>query len=205
MTVLYYFLKEGHFMHYCIYLFTKNLPTDEEIEEIMAPYSEYAENESPHPDIQWDGYEIGGRYGGMLMLKADSQDNDKYRWYYYIDEPRAGRLFRHQPLENLLRMCRDFKSSREYGFYGFNHIEYTLFNYCGLRRGYLHVDGCKISDLYNLDEVSDCGCGFIDVPFNRQETRYTRSREEKPGYEDLLKEAFERNRDHYVTILDLHI
>lgn len=191
-------------MHYCIYLFTKNLPTDEEIERIMAPYSEYAENESPHPDIRWDGYEIGGRYGGMLKLKTKFED-DKYRWCFYIDEPRAGRLFRCQPLENLLRMRKSFRSSREYGFYGSNHIEDTLFRYFGMRDGYIRVDGCKISDLYNLEYVSCSGCGFIDVPFNRQETRYTRSREEKPDYEILLQEAFERNRDHYLTILDLHI
>ena len=195
-------------MHYCIYLFTQNLPTDEEIAEIMAPYSEFAENENPSPDIQWDGYEIGGRYGGKLKLAMDprhSLADETYKWWFYVDQPRSGRLFRCQPLENLLQMCRDFKSSRTYGFYSFNNVEHTLFNYLGSRDGYIHVDGCKISDLYNLDDVSDGGCGFIDVPFNRQGTRYTRSGEEKPEYEDLLKEAFERNRDHYVTILDLHI
>lgn len=186
-------------MHICIYLFTKNLPTDEEIEEIMAPYSEYAEKESPYPDIQWDGWVVGGRYGGLLKLKDDSDDEDsKYKWYYYIDEPRSGRLFRSEMLENLIRMCRELKSSIYYGFYGFNHIENTMFNYCGLRDGYVYVDGCKISDLYNPEEVQEHGYGFIDAPFNQQRTR------KDPEYDNALKEAFERNRDHYLTILDLH-
>lgn len=192
-------------MHFCIYLFTKNLPTDEEIEEIMTPYSEYAAKESPDPDIQWDWYEIGGRYGGLLKLKTDS-DDDKYKWHFYINEPKAGRLFRCRPLENLLRMCKSFRSSMEYGFYSSDHIEGTMFDYFGIRDGYIRVDGCKISDLYNLEDVSCGGCGFIDAPFNLQVSKYTHFfKDEKPDYEDLLKAAFERNRDHYLTILDLHI
>ena len=192
-------------MHYSMYLFTKELPNDKEIARIMAPYYEYADNESPNPDIQWDGFEVGGRYGGMLKLKTEIED-DKYGWRFYIDEPRAGRLFRCRPLENLLQMCRNFKSPMTYGFYGFNNIEDTLFNYFGIRDGYIRVDGCKISDLYNLEDVSCCGCGFIDGPSNLQAARYTHFlKDENPDYEDLLKKAFERNRDHYLTILDLHI
>ena len=193
-------------MHYSIYLFTKELPNDEEIARIMAPYYEYAENESPNPNIRYDGFVVGGRYGGMLKLKTDLENDEKYKWNFYIDEPRSGRLFRNTPIENLINLQRTYKSSFRFGFYSFNDIEDTLFRYLGIKDGYIRCDGCKITDLCNLSDISDKGCGFIDVPYNQQGTRFTQFfNNENPGYEELLLKAFERNHDNYVTILDLHI
>lgn len=79
----------------------------------------------------------------------------------------------------------------------------------GMRDEYIYVDGCKISDLYNSEELIDHGYGFIDDTFGKQSTRShwdrkTRSFIDNPEYENELKAAFERNKDGYVTILDLH-
>lgn len=55
-------------MHYCIYVFTKEEPTEEEIEKIMEPY---AEPEAPNfAPISWDWYSIGGRFWKRLTTKS---------------------------------------------------------------------------------------------------------------------------------------
>lgn len=79
----------------------------------------------------------------------------------------------------------------------------------GMRDGYVYVDGCKISDLYNSDDLIDHGYGFVDDTFSKQSARdhwdrKTLSFVDNPEYEIELKAAFERNKDGYVTILDLH-
>lgn len=202
-------------MHYCIYLFTKDLPNDTQIQKIMHPYSEYAvENEEtvdpdPRIDIRWDSYAVGGRYGGLLKLKCLPEE-DVYKWHFYVDAPRAGRLFRCQFLENLLGIAKENgQLARSNGFYDFNDIEQRFFDYSGIWDDYVCVDGCKISDLLNSEELIDHGCGFVDDVFGNQSTRDFWNREERsfvdnPEYENELKAAFERNKDNYLTILDLH-
>ena len=193
-------------MHYCIYLFTKELPTDEQIQKIMEPYSEYNPDQVDS-DIRWDSWTVGGRYGGLLKLRF-SQTDEKYKWYYYVGTPRGGRLFRCEFLETLLRIYRDRKAPIP-GFYSYDRIEQDFFAYSGARDGYICVDGCKISDLCNSEELIDHGYGFIDDTFDNQSTREHWDRVKRffvdnPEYENELKAAFERNKDGYVTILDLH-
>lgn len=56
-------------MHGCLHLFTKEIPTREEIEKIMEPFEEgIAPVTSP---IQWDWYSIGGRYNNQLLTKTE--------------------------------------------------------------------------------------------------------------------------------------
>lgn len=203
-------------MHYCVYLFTKELPNDEQIQKIMYPYSEYAvENEKAvdpdsKVDISWDSWDVGGRYGGLLKLKCLDKEDDVYRWNFYVDTPRAGRLFRCRFLENLLNVAKENgRLMLLNGFCGFNDIEGHFFDYSGIRDGYVYVDGCKISDLLPSKEVMGGGYGFVDDVFGKQSTRSFWDREmllltDNPEYENELKDAFDRNKDGYLTILDLH-
>lgn len=200
-------------MHYCIYLFTKDLPTDEQINTIMAPYSDenhdkYSPKQPMQPDIQWDYWVVGGRYSGLLKLGC-RDDDDVYKWRFYIEEPRAGRLFRCQFLEELIEARRNNHGILSYGFYSPSSIEKDFLSYSGIRDGYIRVDGCKISDLANLEERLDGGYGFIDDEFQKVSTRDwwntdIRNFEENSEYEKELKDAFERNKDNYLTIIDIH-
>jgi hypothetical protein len=171
----------------------------------MEPYSEYNPDQVDS-DISWDSWIVGGRYGGLLKLRCSGAD-EKYKWNYYIDTPRGGRLFRCEFLEILLRTFRDRKAPIT-GFYSFNGIEDDFFIHSGMRDGYIYVDGCKISDLYNYEDVIDRVYGFSDDMFGKQSTRDHWDREihfvDNQEYENELKAAFERNKYGYLTILDLH-
>lgn len=203
-------------MHCCVYIFTKELPNDKHIQKIIHPYYEYAveDEETIDPDskvdIKWDSWDVGGRYSGLLKLKCLNKEDNVYRWNFYIDTPRAGRLFRCRFLENLLDIAKEDKRLMfSNGFYSFYNIEDSFFNYSGIRDGYVRVDGCKISDLLNVEELKDTGYSFIDDVFGKQSTRSSWNREERsfidnPEYENELKDAFDRNKDGYLTILDLH-
>ena len=184
-------------MHICVYLFTKNLPSDNDIDKILAPYNEHTEQDKCQ-ELRWDSWTVSGRYSGLLKLKINEND-EKYKWGFYVDQPRAGRLFRNQFIEHLIDFCKNTKKSMQYGFFGFNNTEAQFFNYSGFRDGYINVDGCKISELYNYDDVLTRGYGFIDIPFDQDMTR-----DRCEDYDSELKTAFERNRDNYVTILDFH-
>jgi len=60
-------------MHYCLHLFMKKMPTDEEIEKILGSFEEQeAPNNSP---IVWDWYSIGGRYNNQLLTKTELMCN----------------------------------------------------------------------------------------------------------------------------------
>lgn len=73
-------------MHYCVHLLTKELPTENQIAEILQPYNgvEFWENipeDMPYEEVEhlpftWDWYQIGGRYKAQLKLKVD--ENDKH-------------------------------------------------------------------------------------------------------------------------------
>lgn len=87
-------------MHYCALLITKELPTKNEISEIMKPYyegnakydEETDERIGEYPVFEWDWYQIGGRYNGSLKLKIDEEDT-YYNWKYLAKEDRNGRQF----------------------------------------------------------------------------------------------------------------
>ena len=119
-------------MHYCVYLFTKELPNDEQIKKIMYPYYEYAveDEEAVNPDykidIGWDSCDVGGRYGGLLKLKCLGKEDDVYRWNFYVDTPRAGRLFRCSFLEHLLDIAEENRRLMPIGFYSFNSIKHSF-------------------------------------------------------------------------------
>ena len=138
-------------MHYCTLLITKEFPSDEVILNIMSPYDESRDDDGDrtgdYPIFQWDWYQVGGRFNGSLKLKVD-KDDEKYEWKYIIREDRNKRLFH----SYLLTKMKDFAKSN------ILYAEEDYFKTMGLRDGFLYVDGAKISDLLNFDEVECCIC-----------------------------------------------
>lgn len=76
-------------MHYKLLVFTRELPTEEEIEDLMMPYNEdsYYSNyddegnyigvgkEPERPVFTWDWYQIGGRYSGQIAAEVSTIDD----------------------------------------------------------------------------------------------------------------------------------
>ena len=113
-------------MHYCCVIFSKEFPSDAVISKMLSPFCEDDETRScEYPAFLWDWYGLGGRYNGKLKLSIE-KNSDKYEWNYFIDKPRAGRLFRSYLLEKLI--ANDVK----HGFYGFASIEETFFHLLAL-------------------------------------------------------------------------
>lgn len=185
-------------MHYCIMVITKDFPTDEVIEKKMSPYYEYAldEEAAEHPPIQYDGYCIGGRYCGRVKLKVDRNADDEYEWGFYGREPRAGRLYRSMMFEEL---------NNKKPVHWWHEENYHP--YLGYWDGYLRVDGAKISDVIDFEElVINHGYGFIgkdDEIFCRQYWN-GESFDEDPEYENKVREAIRDVQDCYVTVIDIH-
>jgi len=190
-------------MHYPIYIFTKEFPTDEVIEKVLAPYNDDADPDlytypGVRPDIQWDWFIIGGRYGGFLKIRCDKDDDEFYQWMMLGGERRAGRLFRSSLLENYSTAFRRRFTSSE---------EVCAFLYCGYRDGYIFADGAKVSDLVNFDELTHMGYGFID-PANNEDSSHeyfiNGKFVENERYDEQLAAAMERNKDGYLTVVDIH-
>jgi hypothetical protein len=194
-------------MHYCVHLFTEKIPTDADIDRIMHPYNddvvyadryvdEECEVENKNwkiPLFSWDYWEIGGRYHGKIKLKIDENDKE-YRWRFYeFDNPREGRLF-------LSSAIRKMKNDKSKGLFN----EEDWFNFFGYDEGYLKVDGAKIKDIMNIDEL---GC-FIFIDKNGK--AFARSTWNGEGFDDdehfdeEYKATIEANKDCFLTILDIH-
>jgi len=129
-------------MHYCFMLFTKEKPTPDEIEDILAPYYEpdvynkYQED-SHLPIIMWDWYSIGGRFSDILEGNESLKASD----------------------------IKDYDNLQTYGCFDVDEEVYTPY-------AREHWDGEK----------------WVA----------------HPDYWDKLKEIKKRNKDCWVTILDLH-
>lgn len=189
-------------MHYPIYIFTKEFPSDQVIENVLKPYKDDADlslYDSPlvRPDIHWDWFDIGGRYGGLLKIKCDL-DDEYYQWMMMGGEKKAGRLFRSRFLETYSGPFRDHLFSSD---------EVYAFLYCGYRDRYIYADGAKISDLVNYTDLTHKGYAFIDPAYNEARSReYYINGEfvENEQYDDQLAAAMERNKDGYLTVVDIH-
>ena len=192
-------------MHFCIAIITKEFPTDDVLHTKLAPYYEedyynsedYAEK--PRPVLLWDFWILGGRYGAKLKLnakpKSDDED-DEYRWGFY-DDQRSGRVFRSEFLE---RCSKNIP--------GFFHEE-AYYKYCGFREGYLLVDGCRIKDALNFDEIATDNFGFI----GKDDEVYVRSYWDGEKWIEVPDEEYETkvksslkdvDGDCYITFVDIH-
>lgn len=193
-------------MHFTCMLVTKEFPTDEVIENKLNKYAEEpyyeamdnAEDVPVRPLFMYDYYRVGGRAGGELKLKFDYKDNQtEYRWMYFSKEPRAGRLFRCGPLESM------GKAAKQSGY--FWHEE-DYYPYMGSRDGYLYVDGAKIADLLEQDNLVDNSyvyVGWDGAEYAREEWT-GETWEEDDQYEEKVKKAMENSQDCYVCMIDMH-
>lgn len=196
-------------MHYCCLLFTEKIPTHDEIDKIMKPFSDeevykdYEEDddgnpigEKPnYPAFMWDYWLIGGRYNGLLKLKVDldenSYNNEKYKWQFCED--RNGVLF-HSYL--ISEMQKDIPK--------WLYSEDKYYNAMGYIDGFLCVDGADIDDLLDFDKFG-CYC-YVDLDGS------TNSRErwdgynfiENPNFDAQLAEQKLKCRGKFVTVLDIH-
>lgn len=184
-------------MHYCALLFTKEFPTEEEISEIMRPYDEeYFEYDETGeaigglPVFQYDYYSIGGRYGGKLKLKVDYNDKN-YNWGGY-NKGRNKRLFYSKMLSVMKQKLGIFFDEEDY------------FPYMGFRDGYIYVDGARVDDLLNFDDLSCYICIDADGNAIARETWDGHDFIKDEQFDDKLAEIKKNSKGMFVTVLDLH-
>ena len=192
-------------MHYCIHLFTKALPTKNEIQSILSPYNSedlYTDEEGnekeikEYPPFTWDWWQIGGRYQGRLKLKVDETDTS-YNWRFYAKEPREGRLFHSLLLSRIREHFPSWEANEEDYFGYLGYLE---------ENPYIRVDGAKIADLLNAT-AEELGCyGFVDI----DGTAYSRSRwngehfEENAYFDDQYRKKLHERSDSFLTVIDIH-
>ena len=193
-------------MHYCIIVITEQFPTDDILDQKLRPFSddtfygqfpddEEIPEDAVRPQFTWDWWTVGGRYGGLLKLKIDEAD-EEYNWMYVAKEPRAGRLFRSDILEQI-------NNKKPW----FCHDEERAFLYMGSREGYIHVDGCKIKDVIDFeDTVVNHGWGFIGKNGEAYSREYWTGKKyiKDELYEEKVKAAIQNVEDCYVCYVDIH-
>lgn len=195
-------------MHYRIHLFTKELLTEDQIQDIMAPYyddavygnsddeSETTENDEKdiiYPAIMLDYFVIGGRYCGQLKLKMDTESDNEYNWQFYEKVPREGRLFHSSLLKKIREEFKNPWDKREEEWYG----------YMG-DGSYILVDGAKICDILNIDELSCYAFVDIDGQAYSCESWNGSDFEKHPDFENLYKQKLNEYKDYFLTVLDIH-
>lgn len=185
-------------MHYCLALFTKEIPSKNYIRSLMDKYHEdnvYGEDEDNivYPQFIWDWYQIGGRYSAQIKLRID-EDDEKYRWRFYSREKRNGRLFWSYTLNEL----EDFSKN------SFMYREEEHYASMGYRDGFLYVDGAKISDIKNMEEVS-CFT-FLNEDGEAYSREWWNGEEfvKNEDFEEKFKQQMEFSKDMFLTIIDYH-
>ena len=194
-------------MHYACLVITKEFPTEEVISKVVDPFNEESfyekfseENpakESDYPAFLWDYWRVGGRYCGAIKLKVDTKNETPYDWEFYSREPRAGRLYRSEFVENQYHISRMVRSYLSF-------TEEDIYPYLGFGDGYLRVDGAKISDVLNL---SDLGCHqFIDKDGKGYTRNWWNGKDfiPNPDFDKQLSAALADSADCYICYLDMH-
>ena len=196
-------------MHYCFIVITEEFPTNEVIEEKIKPYNEddfysqySGQDEIPEdavwPTFTWDWWQVGGRYGCLLKLKVDRED-EEYGWMFYAKEPRAGRLYRSY-------MCETLDKANTSGFV-MDWVDDKYRGYLGASDGYIRVDGCKVKDVIDFEEtIINHGFGFVGKNGEVYVRKYWSGHKfvEDEQYEEKVKEAIKDVQDCYVTYIDVH-
>lgn len=180
-----------------MYSFNNRYSSEEDkIQDIMAPFDENtfydgdSENKE-HPEFLYDFYSIGGRYCGRLKLAMRDRD-EIYKWEYYsINEPREGRLFH----------CTLLKDIRE-RFPPYT-LEEDFYPYLG-DGTFINVDGAKISDILNVNDLSCYGFITPDGKACVREHWDGHDFIENVNYDTEYKKALSDYGDCFLTVLDIH-
>lgn len=179
-------------MHYCVHLITKTLPTEKEIGEIMKPYEDDNVEDLSSSVFTWDWWVIGGRYGGRIKLKVDMED-EEYRWKFYSSEPREGRLFHSLLLAEIRERFPRYRGEEE-----------DWFVYLGARDNYLCVDGAKIKDIINLENLDCYICIDVDGKAIARERWNGEDFIKDQDFDKKYEEILEKSKDYFLTVLDIH-
>lgn len=193
-------------MHYYVQLLTKKLPSEKEIEDIMRPYNstllfENCENEDDieYPVFTYDYYLIGGRYKARIKMKCDTDDKenkDYYNWGFYDPDPRNGRLFWSSLLTTLKENIKP----------AWCFSEEDWFMNMGFGDRYMLVDGARLKDVVNFDEIADDGyiCILPDGSAIARESWNGHKFVEDEDFDSKHLKALKDNMDGFITILDIH-
>lgn len=190
-------------MHYCVHLLTKELPTEDQIADILQPYNSEAiyenvtddtqVNDIKYPTFTWDWYEIGGRYKSRIKLKVDIDDKT-YNWKWRERNPRNGRLF----LSGTLSILQEHITP------SFIYHEEDWFSTLGYFDGYIRVDGAKQKDILNLKDLGCYACILPDGSAIARSSWNGKHFIDDEHFDEKYIEALENNMDGFITILDIH-
>ena len=188
-------------MHYSCLIITKEFPTNDVLEKALAPFHDDVVYKQPeesrvYPVFMWDYWQIGGRYAGLFKLTVENEE--KYKWHYYMNNPRNGRLFRSYLLDKMKGFAEESRKPN------FMYKEEDYFTSMGFLDGFLYVDGAKVCDIINFSEVS-CYC-CIDQNGNAiaRETWDGNSWNVDPMFDEKMKNIIANSRDWYACIVDIH-
>lgn len=191
-------------MHYCLYLYTKEFPSDEVIDQLLKPYNEesyYKDDEeepsTPRPLFLWDFWQVGGRYGGKLRLSTKAEDDDRYDWEYCPRHLRAGKLYRCRLIEKCARGILDPPHLlREEEALQYLHMDDSI-----------RVDGGWLPHIVNRHEIAD-RCFIILTDDGTAIAREVWDGDnwiDTPDFDDRARLVMERcEADHFLTVIDIH-
>lgn len=190
-------------MHYCVFVYTKEFPTDEAIGKALEPYKYkdggYDDGEQ-RPLFTWDWWQVGGRYGGKFKLDiSDSAQKEKYKIFEYTRYRRSVTLFRSAYLEKTTYGIDEFGRDK------LHEVDAIL--YCGARDGYIYVDGAWANDIKNLMDEADNCWAVIDTDGTAIAREHWDGADWKDDdqFSDKAKAIAVKNRaDTYVTVVDIH-
>jgi len=190
-------------MHYCVFVYTKEFPTDEAIEKALKPYKYkdggYDDGEK-RPLFTWDWWQVGGRYGGKFKLDiSDNARKEKYKILEYTRHRRSGMIFRSAYLEKTTYGIFDTERNKL--------SEDEAIQYCGMRDGYIYVDGAWANDIKNLMDEADNCWAVIDTDGSAIARDHWNGTEWKDDdqFSDKAKAIAMKNKaDTYVTVVDIH-
>ena len=193
-------------MHYCVFVYTKEFPSDNVIEKVLKPYrykdGGYEDGEK-RPLFTWDWWQVGGRYGGKFKLDiTDSARKEKYKILEYTRCRRSGTIFRSAYLEKttygILEVCEHSRDKLD--------EEYAI-QYCGMRDGYIYVDGAWANDIKNLMDEADNCWAVIDTDgaaIAREHWNGTEWKDDDQFADKAMAIATKNKADTFVTVVDIH-
>lgn len=169
-------------MHGAALLFTNEIPTDEDIIEIMEPYAEWSRDTSSV--FYWDEWSIGGRYSGEIHSKVSTIRKDGDNVYVSIE--RCNR-----------------KEIRSLLFDTFEKVsllpvqEHRIYGYLLEPDGSIRCDGAYIRNITNRDKINCYICMDKNAAYCRDTTEI---------FDEVVQRFFDQylEKDGFVTKLDIH-
>lgn len=124
--------------------------------------------------------------------------DEKYKWDFYLKEPRCKSMFRSYTLDEMLKKF----DKRSLFLFSEDHYLRQM----GTRDGFLYVDGGLISDMINMKEQADHCFGVIT------DTGTAIAREvydgtgwaDIPDFDEHARQLIESYKEYWIAVVDLH-